>query len=1102
MAEEIAALRVTLGMDTIDFSSGMKNVNARLSALNSEFRAITSGAGKFDNSLDGLRKQSDVLSRTLDVHGKKVEELKRKYEESKEAKGEDAIETLRLQGAYNNALATMRNVEQRLQAVNDRIEEQVNPWKRASKAMDEYGQKMQDTGGKITEVGKGLTAGVSAPIAGIGVALGKMASDFDSATGNLKAKLGITTEQSKELGKVAENVWKDNFGENIAEVSDTIATVSQQIQELSNDDLKSASESAYTLSQVFDADISESSKTAASLMRNFGIDSTKAFDIITTGFQKGGDYSGELLDTLNEYSVQFASMGLSADQFLSILISGAQNGAFNLDKVGDAVKEFNIRAQDGSKTTADGFAAIGLNAQQMGEAIAKGGDDGQKAFVATISALAAMKDPLKQNVAGTELFGTQWEDVRKKVIFAMSDATKNIQTVDGATKKAGDALQDNFGAKLQKMWRDTQADFKPLGDDLLKIAKDTLPKIASAVDGVTSAFADMSPKTRDVVLGIAGIAAAAGPVAMGIGGITSAAGLALKALSPIVATIGAEGLAGSLTALAGPIGLTVAGIGLVAGAGYALKKSMDESKQANLDHAQSLVDQQQSLEGLTAKYEALREKNNLSNYELLRFRDIQSELKTAKSAEEITKLKDEADKLREKSGLSNDQLGEMLSLNDQLIDKVPKAGQAFSDQGNKVLTNADDLHQANNKLRENIQLELEIQKTKAEAKLDQNIRNQISATDELNAKIVSLNNAKIEAAAKEYQLGQMKAQQQKAYHDGQKAIGDGMEIDIQRLQQEVHFQNQNVDSVASQVQEKQKSLGKTTQEIEKTQALFDKMVNIQLAQAGINGKGQEGISLLDQTIQKTVSRKAELIRIRDQQGGLDDQQQKELTNLDQSLDKYRTAKKSINDIQGEQTTVNEKIKDGTNKAGKMNEVLSESEVKDIKFTGDGYNEAKIISDEAGRSRKKEIDVTDYGKTHMIDAEANKNASKTITIGAVISSAFRTAVKAFEYMSTIDIPGFAVGTNYAPGGWAMVGEQGPELMYVPRGAQIKTASETRNVLSSNSSAAVQADSTTRQPIIIQSVLNGKVIAEETYSDISKLIKASNKLGARGRGVIMT
>jgi SLT domain-containing protein len=32
-------------------------------------------------------------------------------------------------------------------------------------------------------------------------------------------------------------------------------------------------------------------------------------------------------------------------------------------------------------------------------------------------------------------------------------------------------------------------------------------------------------------------------------------------------------------------------------------------------------------------------------------------------------------------------------------------------------------------------------------------------------------------------------------------------------------------------------------------------------------------------------------------------------------------------------------------------------------------------------------------------------------------------------------GYAGGTNYAPGGWARVGERGPEDMYVPRGATI-------------------------------------------------------------------
>lgn len=44
-------------------------------------------------------------------------------------------------------------------------------------------------------------------------------------------------------------------------------------------------------------------------------------------------------------------------------------------------------------------------------------------------------------------------------------------------------------------------------------------------------------------------------------------------------------------------------------------------------------------------------------------------------------------------------------------------------------------------------------------------------------------------------------------------------------------------------------------------------------------------------------------------------------------------------------------------------------------------------------------------------------------------------------SFLGIPGFATGTDYAPGGIALVGEQGPELVHLPRGSKVKTASET-------------------------------------------------------------
>ncbi|PKB19660.1 hypothetical protein B0I00_1900 [Novosphingobium kunmingense] len=55
-------------------------------------------------------------------------------------------------------------------------------------------------------------------------------------------------------------------------------------------------------------------------------------------------------------------------------------------------------------------------------------------------------------------------------------------------------------------------------------------------------------------------------------------------------------------------------------------------------------------------------------------------------------------------------------------------------------------------------------------------------------------------------------------------------------------------------------------------------------------------------------------------------------------------------------------------------------------------------------------------------------------------------KAFDALgSALKIPGFATGTQFAPGGLALVGERGPEFVNLPRGARVHTASDTRDML---------------------------------------------------------
>lgn len=66
-----------------------------------------------------------------------------------------------------------------------------------------------------------------------------------------------------------------------------------------------------------------------------------------------------------------------------------------------------------------------------------------------------------------------------------------------------------------------------------------------------------------------------------------------------------------------------------------------------------------------------------------------------------------------------------------------------------------------------------------------------------------------------------------------------------------------------------------------------------------------------------------------------------------------------------------------------------------------------------------------------------------------------AAEGVKQVATIEaqIGKFATGTDYAPGGMALVGERGPEMMYVPRGAQIKTAAETSRMMGSTLNAPI-------------------------------------------------
>lgn len=575
MPGQIKGITIEIGGNTQPLNKALEDVNKKTRDVQSELKQVERLLKLDPSNTELLAQKQKLLADAVNNSREKLDRLKDTQAEvtAQFKKGEIGEEQYR---AFERELV---KAEQELSKFQKEL-------KQTGITAEQIGKSMQDTGEKMKGIGEKMSVGITAPIVAAGGLILKGAVDAEVAQGKLQASLGLTADQAADLEAVAQAVWVNGFGENIEEVNQAIMNVRQNMGNLAEDDMQKVTEGAMTIADIFDQDVKEVAAAAGVAMKNFGISSQDALDIITYGFQHGGDYSGELLDTIREYSPQFASLGLSADQAMDMLIKGAEAGSWNLDKVGDSMKEFNIRAQDGSKTTADGFAAIGLNAQEMGSAIAKGGEEAQKAFVATITALANMKDPVAQNQAGVALFGTQWEDVRAKVITAMADGVQGLGDFQGATEEAANAARENNpGLALTKSMRELQL---AIGPALLPIADIINTTVAPALKSLADWFSNLSTGGQKAVLFIAGIAAAIGPLLVILGTLASAIGSIIALFGGGAAAGAAAGAAGSaaaggglaavLTALTGPIGIAIAAIAALVAAGILIYKNWDEIK--------------------------------------------------------------------------------------------------------------------------------------------------------------------------------------------------------------------------------------------------------------------------------------------------------------------------------------------------------------------------------------------------------------------------------------------------------------------------------------------------------------------------------------------
>lgn len=157
-------------------------------------------------------------------------------------------------------------------------------------------------GGTATAIGAGMLA-TGATIAGLGIAAVNSANDVDKAMNQYLASTGKGTEETERYKNVMEEIYMNNYGDSFEDIGQAMAEVTKTLGDMDDASLQEITESAFALRDTFEYDISESARAAKAMMDNFGVSGDKAMSLIVAGAQNGLDYSGELLDSISEYSV-------------------------------------------------------------------------------------------------------------------------------------------------------------------------------------------------------------------------------------------------------------------------------------------------------------------------------------------------------------------------------------------------------------------------------------------------------------------------------------------------------------------------------------------------------------------------------------------------------------------------------------------------------------------------------------------------------------------------------------------------------------------------------------------------------------------------------
>ena len=442
---------------------------------------------------------------------------------------------------------------------------------RFSQVVDNAADNVNRVGERLEKSFDGACGKAIKGLSGVGAAIGglaaKSALHMDEENRKLQAQLGATNDEMQAIREASEAVFKTGMVDDISEANNIMLELTRTMEGLSDQHKVIVGQRVAALNLTYETDTAEITRAADTLMKNFGASAEEAMDYVGWGLQNNLDFSGEFLDTINEYGPQFRDAGYSAQEMFAILKSGTEGGAWNLDKVGDAAKEFGLRIKDGSKSTSEAMESLSGETQAVYKEMLSGSASTSAAMGAIVQDLSSMEDQTEAFRIAQSLFGTMSEDLTMDTLYNLYDVGAETVQVTGTVQQMADVLQQGVGLRAKAALNEGRIAFADLGKEILTVVMPAIEGIIGAVSDASDWFIGLDDNSKKMIVTIGGVVTAIGPALLAVNGIGKALMVTSGALKGVGAA--AKALKLGITAFANPVGAAILVFGALAlGVGY------------------------------------------------------------------------------------------------------------------------------------------------------------------------------------------------------------------------------------------------------------------------------------------------------------------------------------------------------------------------------------------------------------------------------------------------------------------------------------------------------------------------------------------------------